>query len=331
MKIHETYIKRCIQLAKNGLILARPNPSVGAVIVYKQKIIGEGYTSPYGGPHAEVNAIRSVTEEALLPQATLYVSLEPCNHHGKTPPCVDLILEKGIRRVVIGTVDPHNKVAGSGIKKLMEAGCDVTVGILETACRDSNIRFFTYHQRQRPYIILKWAQTLDGFIAPQQRDIQEPVWITGTLSRKRVHQWRSEEQAILVGAQTVLDDNPELTTRDWEGASPLRIVIDRNESLPKTAKVFNTAAKTLVLHQTTAQDIARALYDQGIQSVIVEGGARTLARFIEANLWDEVRVFYGNTRFGKGTAAPMLPKDVAFIHREHIGTDLLHYYKNDSL
>lgn len=331
MKIHETYISRCIQLAKYGRVAARPNPSVGAVLVYDHKIIGEGCTSPYGGPHAEVNAIAAVKDASLLEKATLYVSLEPCSHYGKTPPCADLIVEKGIKKVVIGTVDPHHKVAGNGIKKLMESGCDVTIGVLEKDCIESNIRFITFHQQQRPYIILKWAQTLDGFIAPAQRDKKAPVWITGTLSRKLTHKWRSEEQAILVGANTVIHDNPSLTTRDWEGASPLRIVIDERDALPKNAAVFNKDASTHTITTSNPAAILKQLYTLNVQSVIIEGGTKTLHSFIQANLWDEARVFHEITRFGSGVKAPLLPEGMLHVHKDQLDDDQLFYYKNTTL
>ncbi len=331
MKIHETYITRCIQLAKNGRVAASPNPSVGAVLVYDHKIIGEGYTSPYGGSHAEVNAIAAVKDPLLLKKATLYVSLEPCSHYGKTPPCADLITAKGIKKVVIGALDPHHKVAGNGIKKLMESGCDVTIGILEKDCIESNIRFFTFHQKQRPYIILKWAQTLDSFIAPASKDVRKPVWITAKLSRKLTHKWRSEEQAILVGANTVLEDNPSLTTRDWEGKSPQRIIIDSRNTIPKDAAVFNTEATTHIINTTDPVNILQQLYDLNIQSVIIEGGTKTLQSFINVNLWDEARVFHGINRFGAGIKAPLLPEGIDHMDHKQLEEDQLFYYKNTLL
>ena len=217
MKTHETYIKRCIEIAKNGLGLTAPNPMVGSVIVHNNKIIGEGYTSAYGGNHAEVNAINSVKHKELLKDATLYVSLEPCSHFGKTPPCSDLIVKHQIPNVVIGCMDDNVQVAGKGIAKLKAAGCNVTVGVLETKCKQHHKRFFTFHNKKRPYIILKWAETADGFIAPKTKNEKKPVWITNTYSRQVVHKWRAEEQAILVGTNTVLEDNPSLTVRDWTG------------------------------------------------------------------------------------------------------------------
>ena len=247
MKIHEKYIKRCIQLAKNGLPAAMPNPSVGAVIVFENTIIGEGYTSAYGGNHAEVNAILSVKNKELLSKSTIYVSLEPCSHFGKTPPCSDLIINYKIPNVVIGTVDSNSKVAGQGIKKLMEAGAHVTVGILEDECRASNKRFFTFHEKKRPYIILKWAESEDGFIAPSSKKEQKPVWITNKYSRQLVHKWRSEEAAILVGTQTVVDDNPKLDVRDWAGKNPTRIVLDKNNRIPKESYIFDNRQKTVLI------------------------------------------------------------------------------------
>ena len=213
MKIHEFYILRCIEIAQNGLGTTAPNPMVGAVIVHENKIMGEGFTSPFGGPHAEVNAINSVADKSLLPQSTIYVTLEPCSHFGKTPPCADLIVKHKIPRVVIGLLDPHDKVAGKGVKKLMDAGCEVTVGVLEKECREHHKRFLTFQEKKRPFIILKWAETADGFIAPEKTlrsQNKEPYWITNTYSRQLVHKWRTEEQAILVGTNTVLDDNPKL-------------------------------------------------------------------------------------------------------------------------
>jgi len=332
VKIHEKYIKRCIDLAKNGLPSAMPNPSVGALLLVDDLIIAEGYTSAYGGNHAEVNAITYVQAHTpeLLAKATLYVTLEPCSHYGKTPPCADLVIASGIPKVVIGTIDPHAKVAGSGIKKLMKAGINVTVGVLESKCYEVNKRFFTFHERKRPYILLKWAETVDGFIAPTERDKIAPVWITNLYSRQLVHKWRSEEQAILVGAQTVLADNPSLTTRDWYGNSPLRVVLDERGDLPKEAAVFNEQAATVVIASKDPKEIGRILYEKGIQSVIVEGGANTLQRFIDADLWDEARVFTGTTTFGKGTKAPVLTQEQKSLSKsQDLKGDTLTTYKNN--
>lgn len=333
MKIHNTYINRCIALAKNGLPAAMPNPSVGAVLVHNNKIIAEGYTSAYGGSHAEVNCIafaKANTPE-LIAKSTLYVSLEPCSHWGKTPPCADLVVASGIKKVVIGTIDPFAKVAGAGIKRLILAGVDVTVGVQEKECQEINKRFFTYHEKKRPYIILKWAETADGFIAPKTRDAQQPVWITNPYSRQLVHKWRSEEMAILVGGKTVLEDNPSLTTRDWEGKNPLRVVIDTKGNLDNNLSVFNHEAETLIIPDTDPQLISETLFDKGIQSVIIEGGAQTLQHFIDANHWDEARVFKGNTSFSEGTKAPQLSQHFLLEKTDIVLDNSLHYYKNSSI
>jgi len=333
VKIHETYIKRCIELAKNGLVAAMPNPSVGAVIVFKNQIIGEGYTSAYGGAHGEVNAITyaKTHHPEKLKDATIYVSLEPCSHYGKTPPCANLIIESGIKKVVVGTIDPFAKVAGRGIKRLREAGCEVIVGIEEEACRESLKRFFTFHEKKRPFIILKWAQTQDGFIAPLARNAQAPVWITNTYSKQLVHKWRSEEQAILVGGKTVLEDNPSLTTRLWEGNSPIRIVIDTQDNLSQELAVFDNSAKTFVINSRNPEHICYQLFQKNIQSVIIEGGSKTLQTFIDANLWDQARVFTGNTTFATGIPAPTLSKHASFMEEKQIQDDVLIVYKNKTI
>jgi len=333
VKIHQKYIQRCIELAKNGLTNAMPNPSVGAIIVFENKIIGEGFTSPYGGPHAEVNAIHSVANKSLLSKSTLYVSLEPCSHYGKTPPCSDLVIASKIPNVVIGAVDSNIKVAGNGIKKLIESGVNVTVGILEKECRASNIRFFTFHEKKRPYIILKWAESQDGFIAPKTKNEQKPVWITNEFSRQLVHKWRSEEQAILVGTQTVIDDNPKLNVRDWTGKNPTRIVLDQNDRIPKESHIFDNQAKTIVLSsaeidfsENIANQITNFLFKNNIQSVIIEGGRQTLQTFIDANLWDEARIFKGQLFFENGTKAPIFKSK--WTERHYILEDELLIFKN---
>lgn len=325
MKIHEFYIKRCIQLAKNGLGTTYPNPMVGSVIVCDGKIIGEGWHQKAGEPHAEVKAINSVKNKSLLSKSTIYVSLEPCSHFGKTPPCCDLIIKYKIPNVVIGTVDPNEKVAGEGIKRLLENGTNVTVGILENECYELNKRFFTFHTKKRPYIILKWAESLDGFIAPLDKEKKEPVWISNEFSRQLVHKWRSEEQAILVGTNTVLEDNPKLDVRDWKGQNPIRIVLDKNGSISKNHFVKDEKIKTIIL---TAQEnltsyenciyenaifdahlikkIADISYKYGIQSLLIEGGKQTHQSFIDDDFWDEARVFIGNNYLKKGVNAPVL-------------------------
>ena len=313
MKIHQKYIKRCIELAKNGLGTTYPNPLVGSVIVYNDEIIGEGWHRKSGEPHAEVNAINSVKDKSLLSKATIYVSLEPCSHFGKTPPCCDLIIVNKIPNVVIGTIDPFAKVAGTGIKKLIENGKNVTVGILEDECNELNKRFFTFHTKKRPYIILKWAESSDGFIAPLHKETQKPVWITNEYSRQLVHKWRSEEQAILVGTNTVIDDNPSLTTRDWKGNNPIRIVLDQNNRISKESHIFDNQAKTLLISKDTinfdnniALEISNFLFNEGIQSLIIEGGRQTLQTFIDASIWDEARVFKSEISLKEGIKAPII-------------------------
>ncbi len=327
MKIHEKYISRCIDVAKNGLGSTAPNPMVGCVIVYNHKIIGEGFTSPYGGAHAEVNAINSVKDTSLLKEATLYVTLEPCSHFGKTPPCSNLIIEHGIKNVVIGCVDDNKKVAGQGIAKLNEAGCNVIVGILEEACKEYHKRFFTFHNKQRPYIILKWAETANGLIAPIHKKEKQPVWITNQYSRQLVHKWRAEEQAILVGANTVFEDNPSLTTRDWQGKNPIRIVLDKHNKLSKDFKVFDNKSNTIVINKTTAEDICNTLFEANINSVIIEGGAKTLKLFIDSGFWDEARVFIGESIFKEGIAAPKITGKL--ISEQQILDDTLKIYANN--
>ncbi len=327
MKIHEKYISRCINIAKNGLGSTAPNPMVGCVIVYNHKIIGEGFTSPYGGAHAEVNAINSVKDKSLLKEATLYVTLEPCSHYGKTPPCSNLIIEHGIKNVVIGCVDDNKKVAGQGIAKLNEAGCNVIVGVLEEACKEHHKRFFTFHNKQRPYIILKWAETANGLIAPLHKKEKQPVWITNQYSRQLVHKWRAEEQAILVGANTVLEDNPSLTTRDWQGKHPIRVVLDKHDKLSKEFKVFDNKSDTIVINETAAEDICNSLFEANINSVIIEGGAKTLKLFIDSGFWDEARVFIGESIFKEGIAAPKITGQ--FISKQQILNDTLKIYANN--
>jgi diaminohydroxyphosphoribosylaminopyrimidine deaminase/5-amino-6-(5-phosphoribosylamino)uracil reductase len=333
VKIHQKYIKRCIELAKNGLGTTYPNPLVGSVIVCDGKIIGEGWHQKAGEAHAEVNAINSVKNQFLLSKSTIYVSLEPCSHFGKTPPCCDLIIKHKIPNVVVGTIDPFAKVAGNGIKKLMEAGANVTVGILEDECNELNKRFFTFHQKKRPYVILKWAETADGFLSPEQKNEQKPVWITNSYSRQLVHKWRSEEQSILVGTQTVIDDNPSLTVRDWTGNNPLRIVLDKNNRISKESHIFDLQAKTLVISDKTidfseniATQMMQYLFENQLQSVIIEGGRQTLQTFIDANLWDEARVFIGEEKFSSGVNAPTITGKI--VAKSKIESDELLIYLN---
>ena len=347
MDIHEKYIKRCIELAQNGFGTTYPNPMVGSVIVYEDKIIGEGWHKKAGEPHAEVNAVRSVKNKSLLKKATIYVSLEPCSHFGKTPPCCDLIIANEIPNVVIGTVDPNEKVAGNGIKKLIASGANVTVGVLKKDCHELNKRFFTFHQKRRPYIILKWAESQDGFLAPEKEINQErkPVWITNQYSRQLVHKWRSEEHAILVGTQTVIDDNPKLNVRDWSGNNPVRVVLDQNNRISQDSFVLDDSVKTIIFtkseisfsaenttfevidfNQNTIAQILEVLHQNQIQSIIIEGGLQTLQSFIDQNIWDEARIFIGKTSFERGTKAPILPKKN--VIKTHIQNDELIHVRN---
>ncbi len=291
---------------------------VGCVIVHNGLIIGEGWHQKAGEPHAEVNAIRSVKDQTLLKESTIYVSLEPCSHFGKTPPCCDLIIAKDIPNIVVGTVDPFAKVAGEGIRRLKKAGKNVTLGVLQQECAELNKRFFSFHNKNRPYIILKWAETTDGFIAPESKLKQQPVWITNAFSRQMVHRWRSEEQAILIGTQTAIDDNPSLTTREWAGKNPLRIVVDSHGRIPKENHIFDNQAKTMVLsaaeinfEENIPAQIAEYLFKNHIQSVMIEGGRQTIQTFIDSGMWDEARIFKGNKTFEKGLRSPVITGTIA--------------------
>ncbi|SOS50873.1 bifunctional diaminohydroxyphosphoribosylaminopyrimidine deaminase/5-amino-6-(5-phosphoribosylamino)uracil reductase RibD [Tenacibaculum finnmarkense] len=347
---NEKYIKRCLQLAKNGIGTARPNPSVGAVVVYKNTIIGEGFTSAYGANHAEVNAINSVKDKTLLKEATIYVTLEPCAHFGKTPPCADLIVKHQIAKVVIGCVDTNSLVAGKGIERLQNAGINVTVGVLEDECKKHHKRFFTVQNKKRPFIVLKWAETADGFIAPLKRDAQQPVWISNSYSQQLVHKIRSQEQAILVGTNTVIADNPSLDVRHWAGNNPVRIVLDKNLRIPSNLTVFDEKVKTLVLvdkatkvnkvkeqvevlekidfSSRVAEQICSVLQKHQIQSVLIEGGAQMLQTFIDANLWDEAQVFVGGTSFKNGVEAPRLSAEKILLKKQNIASDVLKTFEN---
>ena len=348
-----------MQIAKNGIGTSRPNPSVGAVIVYENKIIGEGFTSPYGGNHAEVNAINSVNNKALLKEATIYVTLEPCSHFGKTPPCADLIVKNQLKKVVIGCIDSNSLVAGKGIERLINAGCNVIVGVLEAQCRAHHKRFFCVQDKKRPFIILKWAETKDGFIAPVYSELVsetknnetlkpvqgKPVWITNKYSQQLVHKWRSEEHAILVGTNTAIADNPKLNVRTWSGNNPIRIVLDKRLRISINASVFDKSVKTIVITEVEktgsenllfkqidfskniASQVCEVLQNQNIQSLIIEGGTQTLQTFINENLWDEARVFTGDVAFGKGVKSPSFKKQ--FSQEINIKNDVLKIYKND--
>lgn len=349
MTTHEKYIERCIQLAKNGLGRTYPNPMVGAVVVLNDRIIGEGWHRKAGEAHAEVNAINSVQDKSLLKKASIYVSLEPCSHYGKTPPCSNLIIDSGIKKVVIGSIDPFSEVAGKGVKKLMQAGCEVIVGVREEHCRELNKRFFTFHTKKRPYIVLKWAQSQDAFLSPEPEEgaNRHPVWITNRYSKQLVHKWRAEEQAILVGTNTAVADNPRLNTRLWTGNDPVRLVLDRQLRIPPKSHLFDDSVKTFVFTEKDASErasknvifeplnfekdlpkqISDFLYRQELQSLIVEGGSQLLQNFLDADLWDEAHVFTGKKMFGKGTKAPQFSGK--FIAENSILADTLKIYRND--
>ena len=324
MTIDEKYMRRCIQLARNGICHAAPNPMVGAVIVRDGKIIGEGYHVRCGEGHAEVNAIASVKDESLLKDATIYVSLEPCSHYGKTPPCADLIIRKGIPRVVVGCVDPFSLVAGRGIQKLRDAGIEVTVGVLEKECRELIRAFVTFNLKKRPYITLKWAQSADGFLDIRRED-GNAVRLSTPLSTLAVHKMRAEQKAILVGRRTALLDNPSLTVREWYGQNPLRLVIDRQLTLPPHLHLFDGSTPTLVFTekekaatqnltyvtldfgQNILPQIMQVLYEQKIQTLLVEGGSQTLQAFLEQGLCDYAFVEHARVTLHDGIPAPLLP------------------------
>ena len=335
---------RCLQLAKLGAGTVAPNPMVGAVLVYKNSIIGEGYHQQYGQAHAEVNCINYVkaTDQSLIEKSTLYVSLEPCAHYGKTPPCADLIIKNKIPNVVIGCRDSYTEVDGKGIQKLQQAGIKVVTGILGKDALELNKRFFTFHTKHRPYIILKWAQSADGKIANEDFSA---VKISSEITNRLVHKWRSEEAAILIGTNTALHDNPSLTNRLWQGNNPIRLVIDRQIKLPAFLYIFDGAVKTIVFNQvkneeqpnvifyklTAGEDmlagLLNALHQLNIQSVLVEGGAVLLKSFIDKNYWDEARVITNQQlTIGDGINAPQL-KNNSLINTEKIGSDLISFYK----
>ena len=328
-------MQRCLQLAQNGLGTTYPNPLVGSVIVSENdEILGEGWHKKSGEPHAEVNAVSDAEkkgyDEDAFAKATLYVNLEPCSHTGKTPPCASMIVQKGFKKVVVGTLDPHDKVAGKGVALLKKAGIEVLVGVLEKECNELNKRFFTFHRKQRPYIILKWAEASDGFIAPETKNEQKPVWITNPYSRQLSHQLRAQENGILVGAKTVIDDNPSLTCRDWNGENPLRVVLDFRNSITSDYQVMDDAAVTLKLELSSSDtlEILNSLYQNDIQSVIIEGGTTTIQSFIDAGLWDEAYQFMGtDVLFHQGLQAPVLSGDYSLHSRKMIANDVLKMYR----
>lgn len=335
---NQSFMRRALELAENGRGNVSPNPMVGCVIVYEDRIIGEGYHEIYGGPHAEVNAVDSVENQELLKTSTVYVTLEPCAHWGKTPPCANLLVEKQVKNVVIAAVDSNPLVGGKGIEILRNAGIQVEAGLLEKEARWHNRRFFTQIEKNRPYVILKWAQTYDGFVARNDFTSQ---WISGPQSRQLVHKWRAEEDAILVGKNTALYDNPSLTVRDWVGKNPLRIVLDSRLELSESLNLFDGTAPTICFNSIKSETlenldfvnlgdnfsisaILKDLQKRKIQSLIVEGGSSVLSQFIQSGLWDEARVFTGKAKFGAGIPAPKLNQNPT--ETLHIREDLLTVY-----
>ncbi len=337
-------MQRCIELAKLGAGAVAPNPMVGAVLLHNNRIIGEGYHMQYGQAHAEVNCINSVAEKdkALIPASTIYVSLEPCAHHGKTPPCADLIIEKKIPRVVIGCRDPFIEVDGKGIEKLLAAGIEVIQPVLEAECKELNKRFLTFHTLHRPYIILKWAQTVNGIIG---NDDHSRLLISNEFSNRLVHKWRSEEAAILVGTNTALFDDPSLTTRLWKGNNPVRLVVDMDLRLPSSLQLFDGAVRTIIFNSvkhaergnllfyqctkdvSIVHQICNALYQLHIQSVLIEGGAQLLQSFIDEEMYDEVRVI---TNTGLQAAAGIPAPVIENIHLQNslqLQSDTIRFYK----
>jgi diaminohydroxyphosphoribosylaminopyrimidine deaminase/5-amino-6-(5-phosphoribosylamino)uracil reductase len=346
MNQHEFYMNRCLELGAKALREVAPNPMVGCVIIHDGNIIGEGYHILYGKEHAEVNAIRSVNDKELLKQATLYVNLEPCSHFGKTPPCADLIIKHHIPHVVIGSVDTNSLVAGQGIEKLKKAGIKVEIGILQQECRTLNKRFFTHHEKKRPYIILKWAQTQDGYIDAKRAvsDNEKALQISNEASQKLVHQWRSEEQAIIIGTNTALLDNPQLTVRMISGKNPLRITIDKALRIPADYHLLDKSTPTLVFTAEEAESeinleyvqidftipivpqILQELYKRNIRSLLVEGGERLLSGFIQNGFWDEANVFISNKKINEGVRAPLLIEKP--VSTEDVSGDQLLKYQN---
>jgi len=342
MQNREIFMKKCLELAKKGMGYVSPNPMVGCVVVFNDEIIGEGYHNLFGNAHAEVNAIENVKDKSLLKNATLYVNLEPCVHFGKTPPCSNLIIEHKIPKVVISCIDSFSQVAGKGIAKMEKAGIEVIVGILEKESRELNKRFFTFHEQKRPYILLKWAESQDGFIAPKNQT--EAFWMTSSQSKKLVHQWRAEEDAILVGKITAEKDNPFLTVREVKGNNPIRIIIDRDLKLSTDLNLFNSEAETLIFNTIKSEEkdsnkfiqidfnnliknILEELHKQNIQSVIIEGGSITLQSFIDANMWDEARIFTTNKELNTGLKAPIIKGII--LSKSKIYIDELKILTND--
>ena len=334
------FMRRALDLAELGRGTVSPNPMVGCVIVHQGRIVGEGYHMKYGQAHAEVNAVNSVENQEVLEKSTVYVTLEPCAHFGKTPPCSDLLIAKKVRKVVVACRDPFVEVDGKGIEKLRKAGIEVEVGMLEEEAQELNRRFFTFHELSRPYVVLKWAQTSDGFVARSNYDSK---WISNPHSRQLVHRWRAEEDAILVGKNTAVYDNPTLNVRDWDGSDPVRILLDTNAEVANELNILNGPTKTLIfnlkkdeqkgeahwikLQSMNPPEVLATLYQQKIQSVIVEGGSKTLNSFIDEGCWDEARVFKADIKFGAGIPAPLVDGEIA--QELTIQNDRLIIYKNN--
>jgi len=345
--MHEKYISRCLELAKKGAGTVSPNPMVGSVIVHNGIIIGEGYHRKCGEAHAEVNAVNSVKNKALLKESSIYVSLEPCAHVGRTPSCADMIIREEIPEIIIGSTDPYFQVAGKGIQKLESAGRTVITGVLESECIDLNKRFYTYHQKKRPYIILKWAQTKDGYVDFERKPGSEKkaFWITNSYCKTLVHKWRTEEDAFMIGTNTVILDNPQLTARNWVGKNPMRVTIDEFCELDNSFQLFDNQADTIVFNSQKNHkldklnyiqidfkidiipQILKYLYDLQVLSLVVEGGSKTLESFISAGLWDEARVFTGDYNFGKGVCAPQFVAEAKTT--EVFGNSELRWYYNN--
>jgi diaminohydroxyphosphoribosylaminopyrimidine deaminase / 5-amino-6-(5-phosphoribosylamino)uracil reductase len=327
----EQYMLRCLELASNGICSVAPNPMVGAVIVKDDQIIGEGYHQRFGEAHAEVNAINSVTNKQSLRNSTMYINLEPCIHFGKTPPCAELIKEVGIPRVIVATSDPNPMVNGKGINFLRQSGCQVLTGVLEKEANELNHRFFHFHRKGRPYFILKWAETEDGFIDKIRNtaDPLQPNWITDDICRMLVHRWRTEEQAVMIGTNTALLDNPQLNSRYWPGNQPIKLILDRDLKIPLNFELFTHSAPLYIFNSRANKDEGFSHYqkidfgrlldeliiflsNKGIQSVMIEGGSKLIQSFIDKGIWDEARIFTGPILFGKGVKAPAISGNCIF-------------------
>lgn len=340
---HELYMQRCLELARNGLGTTSPNPMVGSVIVWQDEIIGEGWHHRAGEPHAEVNAINSVSDKSRLRESTIYVNLEPCSHHGRTPPCADLILHHAIPKVVIANTDPHKAVAGKGIQRLRDAGTEVISGVMEDEGRWLNRRFFYRHEHGRPYVILKWAESSDGYLDKIRTESATGVnWITHPETQSLVHQWRSQEDAIMIGNTTLINDNPSLTTRYYAGKDPIPVVISSGKNLPEKSELLNdpnlhliTNNKELSLSVGTVHHVdeyehhpktwLKILAELDVLSVMVEGGARLINSFLEDELWDEARVLTGSGNFETGLRAPTI--DILPFSEDRFGKDRLKLYR----